>query len=81
MNLIAKSASILAAVAALAIPTVASAHPTFHGGGGFHGGRGYAPHYERGWAAPRVYAPYYAPRYGGARVVAPHVWGQRWYRR
>ena len=70
MNLVAKSVSVLAAVAAFAVPAVASAHPTVYRGG--WGGRVY----ERGWVAPRVYAPrvYYRPQ-----VYAPPVYGPRVY--
>jgi hypothetical protein len=88
MNLIAKSISVLAAVAAFAVPAVASAHPEFHGRWGGGGGRGWVgPRYEqRGWVAPRAYdrgwvapRPVYAPPVYGPRVyVAPRAYGPRW---
>jgi hypothetical protein len=96
MSLVAKSVATLAAVAAFAIPAVASAHPTFAHGRAYYGPRVY----QRGWAAPRVYGggyvaprvyapPVYGPRAYAPRVyVAPHAYaprawggGPRWYHR
>jgi hypothetical protein len=77
MNLISKSLSVIAAIAAFAVPAVASAQE--RGGHWSHGGheRGHEGWgHERGhWVAPRYYdrAPVYTPRvYVAPRVYAPH---------
>lgn len=74
MNLVTKSLSLLAALAALTLPAVASAHPEFGRGRGEARGwheRGFERHRAR---RPRVYAPVYRPRV----FVAPRPYVRRW---
>ena len=79
MNFIAKSAAVLAAAFALAVPSVASAHPEFVRGRGWVERGWVGPRvYERGWVAPRVYGPTYAPRVYAPPVYGPRVVGPRW---